>query len=113
MSNYDMERRRAARYPLRLPVRYSFSHVEGWGETINISSRGALIAMPDHVKLRGRVQLCIIWPALLDEQVHLNLVASGIVVRVEEGRVAARFLRCDFRTSSPALHQQARESVVS
>jgi hypothetical protein len=113
MSDYDMERRRAARYPLRLPVRYSFSHVEGWGETINISSRGALIAMPDHVKLRGRVQLCIIWPALLDEQVHLNLVASGIVVRVEEGRVAVRLERCDFRTSSPALHQQARESVVS
>jgi PilZ domain-containing protein len=113
MSDYDMERRCAACYPRRLPLRYSFSHVEGWGETINISSRGALIAMPDHVKLRGRVQLCIIWPALLDEQVHLNLVASGIVVRVEEGRVAARFLRCDFRTSSPALHQQARESVVS
>ena len=48
MSDYDMERRCAARYPLRLPVRYSFSHVEGWGETINISGRGALIAMPDH-----------------------------------------------------------------
>jgi len=107
MSNYDMERRRAARYPLRLPVRYGFSHVEGWRETINISSRGALIAMPDHVKPRGRVHLCIIWPARLYEQVHLNLVASGIVVRVEEGRVAVRLERCDFRTSSPALHRQA------
>jgi hypothetical protein len=108
MSDYDMERRRATRYPLRLPVRYSFSPVEGWGETINISSRGALIAMPDHVKLRRRVHLCIIWPALLCEQVHLNLVASGIVVRVEEGRVAVRFQGHDFRTSSPALHRQAR-----
>ena len=107
MSDYDTERRRAARYPLRLPVRYGFSHVEGWGETINISSRGALIAMPDHVKLRDRVHQCIIWPALRYEQVHLNLVALGIVVRVEEGRVAVRFLRCDFRTSSPALHRQA------
>jgi hypothetical protein len=57
MSDYDTERRRAARYPLRLPVRYGFSHVEGWGETINISSRGALIGRPDHVKLRGRVHL--------------------------------------------------------
>jgi hypothetical protein len=107
MSDYDLERRRAARYPLRLPVRYRFSHVEGWGETIDISNRAALIAMPDHVKLRDRVHLCIIWPALLYEHVHLNLVAPGIVVRVEEGRVAVRFLRCDFRTSSPAMHQQA------
>jgi hypothetical protein len=89
------------------------SPVESWGETINISSRGALIAMPDHVKLRRRVHLCIIWPALLYEQVHLSLVASSIVVRVEEGRVAVRLERCDFRTSSPALHQQARESVIS
>jgi hypothetical protein len=63
--------------------------------------------MPDHVKPRGRVHLCIIWPARLYEQVHLNLVASGIVVRVEEGRVAVRLERCDFRTSSPALHRQA------
>jgi hypothetical protein len=112
MSDYGMERRRAGRYPLLLPVRYRFSRVEGWGETINISSRAALIAMPDHVKLRDRIHLCIIWPALLYEQVHLNLVAPGVVVRVEEGRVAVRFLQCDFRTSSPAMHQQAPRSVI-
>lgn len=105
--NIHGERRRAARFPLRLPVRYTLTDAEGWGQTVNISSRGALITISDPVKLRERIDLCIIWPALLHEQVHLNLVGSGAVVRVEEGRAAVRFQRCDFRTSSPALHRRA------
>jgi hypothetical protein len=32
-------------------------------------------------------------------------------VRIEAGRVAVRFQRCDFRTSGPALHREALQQT--
>jgi len=101
------DRRQATRFALSLPVRYSLAHGRGWGEILNISSGGALLMIRRPASCGEPVELNIGWPVLLNERVHLNLVARGTVVRVEAGPIAVKFERCDLRTSSSSFVRQA------
>ena len=98
---------RAIRFPVKLPVRYKIGEEFGWGELVNISSSGALFTTERTLPLRKGVELCIHWPALLLEAVHLNLVAKGPIVRVEPGRAALRILKYEFRTASSSFLREA------
>src|SRR5580704_14254037 len=102
------DRRRSARFPMALPVRYSLSKTSGWGRTVNIGSGGMLFTIDQPLRQGQRVELCIGWPVLLHEKVHLNLVASGTIVRAGEGCAAVRFETCAFRTASAAFRRQAK-----
>ena len=95
------------RFPMALPVRYSLGKSCGWGRIVNIGSGGALFTINETVRRGQRVELCIGWPVLLHEKVHLTLVAEGLIVRVEEGFAAVKFERCNFRTASEAFRRQA------
>ena len=95
------------RFPMALPVRYSLGKSCGWGRIVNIGSGGALFTINETVRRGQRVELCIGWPVLLHEKVHLTLVAEGLIVRVEEGFAAVKFERCSFRTASEAFLRQA------
>jgi|HubBroStandDraft_1064217.scaffolds.fasta_scaffold01623_4 hypothetical protein len=101
------ERRQNVRFPIALPVRYSLAKSGGWGRTVNIGSGGALLTVGQPIRIGQRIELCIGWPVLLHEKVHLTLVAAGVIVRAEEGRAAVRFERCSFRTASSAFRRQA------
>jgi len=101
------ERRQNVRFPMQLPVRYTVGGSHGWGRIVNIGSGGALFTINQPVKRGQRVELCIGWPVLLHEKIHLNLVAGGLIVRAEEGRAAVRFERAGFRTASSAFRRQA------
>jgi hypothetical protein len=101
------ERRQNVRFPMQLPVRYRLAERCGWGRIINIGSGGALFTIDQPVKRGQRVELCIGWPVLLHEKVHLNLIAGGLIVRAEEGRAAVKFERSSFRTASSAFRQQS------
>ena len=92
---------------MALPVRYRVAKNFGWGQTINIGSGGALITIDQPVKIGQRIELSIGWPVLLHEKVHLNLVAGGSIVRVEEGRAAVRFEQCHFRTATAEFRRNA------
>lgn len=102
------ERRQNVRFPMALPLRYSLAKSCGWGRTVNIGSGGALVTVDQPVRHGQRVELCIGWPVLLHEKVHLNLIASGVIVRAEEGRAAVRFEQSSFRTASTAFRRLAR-----
>ena len=105
---HNNDRRQNTRFSLSLPVRYCFSGDTGWGQILNISSAGALLTIGQACPARGElVELHIGWPVLLEDRVHLNLVAKGAVVRVYPGQAAVRFGRCDLRTSSSVFLQQA------
>ena len=85
----EMERRRAIRFPVRLPVRYSMKEAHaahGAGEILNMSSNGVLLTTESHLEPLKTVLLVISWPALLDGEIPLNLVASGRVVRSWDGK---------------------------
>jgi hypothetical protein len=106
------ERRQNVRFPMGLRVRYSAARKSGWGRIVNIGSGGALFTIDQPVKPGQRIELCIAWPVLLHEKVHLNLIAVGGIVRVEEGRAAVKFERCHFRTSSSAFRRHALPSAT-
>jgi hypothetical protein len=102
-----LERRQNVRFPMRLPVRYTIGKIQGWGRILNIGSGGAMLTLDQPVKTGQRAELYIGWPVLLHEKVYLNLIAGGVIVRVEEGRAAVRFERCHFRTATAAFRRQA------
>ena len=105
--HFDSGRRRAARYPIALPVRYRFAQRIGWGRTVDIGTSGALFTTDEPLRAGAVVELCIGWPALLNEKVHLNLVAQGVVVRAESDKAAVSFTKRAFRTSSSSFFRQA------
>lgn len=106
--NSGGDNRSGLRFPLSLPVRYITRGDAGWGEILNISSSGALFTTEHPLPVRASAKLYIKWPVLLSDSVHLNLVASGRIVRVEPGRAAIRIKRHEFRTCSPTFFGKAR-----
>lgn len=98
------DRRSADRFPIEREVRYKVlskksADEAGQGRTINMSSTGILFTT-DQLLLPGRrLELAISWPAQLNNQTPLKLVARGRVTRYEAGRAAIEIQQYEFRTS--------------
>ena len=96
------DRRSSTRFPLQREVRHQGigggGSVSGSGETVNVSSRGVLFTTNEELRRGQWVELSISWPAQLDSQIGLQLVARGPVVRTEVGRVAMAIHQHEFRT---------------
>ena len=97
------DRRHSDRFPIEREVRYRVLNKRnaedaGDGRTVNISSSGVLFTA-EHMLLPGRrMELSISWPAQLNDQCALKLVARGRVVRFEGGRAALEIQQYEFRT---------------
>ena len=101
------ERRINARFPCRLAVTYqTLEHPmlsgQGTSETLNISSKGLLIATEAALQAGQLVQVSLDWPARLENQVPLKLVAEGRIVRNLGGQAAMTIEKYEFRTRRPA-----------
>jgi PilZ domain len=98
----ERERRSKRRYPLQLNLRYrSISDrmpMAGTGRTLNVSSRGILIASEQEVQEGTRLHVRVEWPWLLDSATPLQLVAESRVVRASRAEFAVELLRYQFRT---------------
>lgn len=104
----DSNRRRTGRFPIVREIRYRVATKEnsfeaGVGATINISSNGVLFTTEQPILPGRRVELAISWPAELNRNTALKLVARGRVVRVEHGRAAAEIQTFEFRTMGAGL----------
>lgn len=101
------DRRTADRFPIQREVHYKVLNKKspdeaGLGRTINMSSTGILFTT-DHMLLPGRrLELAISWPAQLNNQTPLRLVARGRVTRYEEGLAAIEIQQYEFRTAPKA-----------
>ncbi len=101
--NQPTDRRRSDRFPIEREVRYRAlskrgGEEAGEGKTLNVSSSGILFTS-GHLLLPGRrLELAISWPAQLNNQVPLKLVARGRVVRFDHGRAALEIQQYEFRT---------------
>ena len=97
-----IERRFKVRFPLQLKVRYRTvgpkSQVNGFGQTINMSSRGLLVSALQDVRVGLRLKVNIEWPYFLNGGIPLQLVAIGKVVRSLRSTFAVSFLGYEFRT---------------
>ncbi len=109
-----LERRRSIRFPVKLQVRCRTGRYfdDLSGEVLNMSSRGVLFTTDRKLEPSERVSLSISWPALLHDQVHLNLITEGEVVRAEPGRAAVRIDKYEFRTAARGMTPVLRPLVV-
>jgi hypothetical protein len=99
------ERRATDRFPIERDVRYKVLNYKsddevGIGKTINMSSRGVLFTTDRHVALGKKLEVSISWPAQLNSAIPLKLVASGRVIRAEQGIVAMEIQHTEFRTQA-------------
>jgi hypothetical protein len=86
-----------------LEVRYSVvGHrrpvQNGSGRTIDISNSGLSFNADRPLSIGQKLDVAIDWSVLLEGDVQLQIVASGMVVRSTEGVTAIRIERLDFRT---------------
>jgi DNA-binding NarL/FixJ family response regulator len=97
------DRRTNARFPCRLAVSYQalehpFLSGVATSETLNISSKGVLFATDEALQPGQLLQVSVDWPARLENQVPLKLVAEGRIVRNVNGLAAMRIDKYEFRT---------------
>jgi DNA-binding NarL/FixJ family response regulator len=99
---HGADRRTNARFPSRLAVSYQalehpFLSGVATGETLNISSKGLLFTTEEALQPGQLLQVSVDWPAMLDNQVPLKLVAEGRIVRNINGQAAMRIDKYEFR----------------
>jgi DNA-binding NarL/FixJ family response regulator len=97
------DRRTNARFPCRLAVSYQalehpFLSGMATSETLNISSKGLLFSTDEALQPGQLLQVSVDWPARLENQVPLKLVAEGRIVRNLNGLAAMRIDKYEFRT---------------
>jgi len=99
----DNERRAKLRYPLRMNVRYQTmgltSPVAGVGQTLNVSSSGALLNCRSTIREKTRIRVVFEWPTLLNGAIPLQLITIGVVVRHQGSGLAIAFEGYQFRTA--------------
>jgi len=65
---------------------------------LNISSKGLLFSTDEALEPGQLLQVSVDWPARLENQVPLKLVAEGRIVRNLNGLAAMRIDKYEFRT---------------
>ena len=96
------DRRATSRFPLISEVSYKYKAGKvmgaGVGQCVNIGSGGVLFTTTGRLPIGRTVEVSLNWPALLDGSCPLKFIASGPVVRADEGSAAIRIDRYEFRT---------------
>lgn len=105
------DRRTHARFPCKLAVNYRalehpFLEGQGISETVNISSKGILFAAHEALNPGQLLQVSVDWPARLDNEIPLKLVAEGRVIRIVDGLTAMHIDKYEFRTRKMKAAQQ-------
>jgi ActR/RegA family two-component response regulator len=99
----ESERRTNARFDCHLAVSYQtlekpFISGQGSSETLNISSKGVLFRADEALEPGQLIQVSVEWPARLENQIPLKLVAEGRIVRNIKGVAAMTIEKYEFRT---------------
>jgi hypothetical protein len=103
----DADRRRTDRFPIESELRYKLvdgkgTSDTGLGRTLNMSSSGVLFTSEAQLPVGRRVELSVDWPAQLNENCGLKLVALGRIIRSSAEAAAIRIDKYDFRTRATA-----------
>jgi hypothetical protein len=111
------ESRAKLRFLLNLELRYRVASAgepveNGSGRTIDLSSSGLSFTSDTPLSIGQNLDLFIDWPIQLDGGVQLQLVVSGVVVRVAGTVTALRFEHHEFRTRGAGLRGAAHKDSV-
>jgi hypothetical protein len=88
------------RFPIGRGVRF-VGHsppMVGAGQTVNLSSSGALIASQQQMNVGARIELFVDWPVMLNGTTPLQFFAAASVVRSDAGAFALSLERHELRT---------------
>jgi PilZ domain len=102
------ERRSRFRYPIEMNVRYRTLTdglaLVGTGRTLNVSSRGMLIASEQKIVHSGsRMLVSLDWPSSLDDATPLQLIAVCRVIRCQPAQFAVALEHYQFRTRKSVI----------
>ena len=117
-ANKEAERRTNARFDCHLAVSYQtlekpFLSGEGSSETVNISSKGVLFRADEALEPGQLIQVSVDWPARLENQIPLKLVAEGRIVRNDKGLAAMTIEKYEFRTRRTSSQNQAQNKAAA
>ena len=115
-SNPVTDRRASDRFPMDRDVKFRIINRKngeetGVGKTVNMSSNGVLFETENNVLPGRRIEIAISWPAALNNECPLKLVARGRVVRVDGSRAAVEIQQYEFRTQGKAPVAAAAPAV--
>lgn len=91
----------AFQYPVVMELRYKTrTRVPriGMGRTLRMSSKEIIFTTDQPLEEGTKLEISIVWPALLDRVVPLQLVVEGNVVGRQGSELTARIVRHHFRT---------------
>ena len=108
LQGLSSDRRSSVRVPVNLEVRSSVAGRRGpvenrSGQTIDVSGSGLSFTADRPLPVGQKLDMSIDWPARLDGDVQIQLVASGVVIRTSGAVTALRIERHDFRTRRAGL----------
>ena len=117
-SSKEAERRTNARFDCHLAVSYQtlekpFLSGQGSSETLNISSKGVLFRADEALEPGQLVQVSVDWPARLENQIPLKLVAEGRIVRNIKGVAAMTIEKYEFRTRRATAQAGAQNKTAA
>src|SRR5581483_6006221 len=98
------ERRSSKRFPIEQELtfrtldRKAGSTEAGAGRTIDISSHGVFFETAQRLHSGRRLEISVMWPAVLEGGCPLKFVALGRVVRAEDTKAAVSIEHYEFRT---------------
>jgi CheY-like chemotaxis protein len=104
------ERRTKVRFTCRLTVSYQTlkpPFLSGQGTSKNISSKGLVFTSNEEFQPGQSLQVSLDWPARLENQVRLRLIAAGRIVRSVNGQTAMTIDKYEFRTRRAAADLSA------
>ena len=85
----------------------------GLGKTLNMSSGGVLFTIEYALLEKQRVEVAVNWPAKLNGEVALQLVAVGSVVRASETQAAIAIERYEFKTCTSGAFNEDKAAKAS
>ncbi|MGO9258995.1 MAG: PilZ domain-containing protein [Bryobacteraceae bacterium] len=105
--NSSADRRNKSRFALRREMRYKLVDGgkvigSGSGFTLDISSGGAAFTTKEQLKPGTAIEISVSWPALVNGNCAIRLVACGQVVRSTTGTAACNISKFEFRTQARA-----------
>lgn len=97
----EAERRSKLRFPLALGVCFVTRRppLISAGQTVNLSSTGALIASQQRLRVGTKIELFVDWPIMLNGTMSLRFVARGRVKRSDSSIFAVSLQQYEFRTT--------------
>jgi hypothetical protein len=109
---FPSNRRANQRYPITLEIEYKVPdgngfQRKGFGRTINISSRGMLLAVPEVLPSGSTIEISISWPFRLQGVIPLKLMVEGYIVRSDGYSVAVKSVHHEFHVASARCSQIA------